>query len=181
LANESKRSTWVDGLHPKRKKEFHSLCLEQQKLVLGFPEKSRARALKTLDHDRRGLNGREHWVAGLDELRGLAADPNHLIKLAFQGRVGKVEAAVDILIDLKSGEHASVKNTDPSTYDLMAKASFLFDKHACDKIDLCAMATYFNKNPERRLLEGNYPSEDQIAQIFFTLQSGCELKNQRKM
>jgi DNA-binding XRE family transcriptional regulator len=162
-AGEDKEK-WLRGLHPKQESAFNALPKEHQLLVLNGSEKFRKVALRTLDYMRRGINGRNQWVNGLEQLQQLLRDRLHPLMLMVDGKTHDVEAMLDILIDFNAGEHANTKNTDPFIYSLIAKASDRYKDNRYDLMDVMGIVTYFEKHPECRPLRGRYPDEQQIAQ-----------------
>lgn len=176
---ETDNTSWIDSLHPKRQGEFRALSPEHQAMVMARGVRTRRNALRVLDHQRRGLDGREHWVNGLEQLKDFIAEPTHLLRMAFAGNVDAVEAAVDILIDFQAGEHDSVRHTDPYIHGLMRQALSNFDLHGHGGMDLVAMAQYFKENPDRKPLTGRYPDAQQVAKKK-ALRVGARLKSRRR-
>lgn len=177
ISEDEKR--WVEELHPKLLADFNALSEEHQDIVLGTPLKSRRKALRVLDYARRGINGREKWVVGLENLELFLKDHAHFLKLIFRGEVEKVEAMTDILLDFSLGEHETVKQNDPSIYDLMFRCYEKFCLHGYDKVDALALSEYFLENPSRRPLPGKYPSEKLVAQKA-ALRFGAKFKEMRR-
>jgi DNA-binding XRE family transcriptional regulator len=157
-------SAWLDGLHPKLGDAFRRLCEEHQLLVLNAPPKLRRRALRTLDYKRRGINGRNKWVNGLENLGGLLNTHTYFLMLMLNGKTSDVESVIDIIIDFNTGEHESTRQTDPVIYDLISQANNKYRQHGYDKLDVMEISRYFKKHPEYRPLKGRYPDEQQIAQ-----------------
>lgn len=170
---------WIHSLHQKRQKEFFSLPAQHQSLIMSRSERNRRSALRVLDHDRRGINGREYWVTGLNHLEAFMKDVNHFFKLTFDGKVADVEAMTDILIDFQMGDHDNIKNTDPFLYDLISKAAAKFKLNTYDCLDGVAMALYFKKHPERRPFKSRFPSAQEIAQKK-AMKVGVDIKTRRR-
>jgi len=170
---------WLKGLHPKLLADFSALSGEHQGIVLSSPLRARRKALRVLDYARRGINGREKWVCGLENLECFLKDHNYFLKMIFAGQTKDAEAMADILLDFSLGEHDSVKQTDPSIYDLMSRAYEKFRLHGYEKIDAVSAAKYFQKNPSKRPLVGKYPSEKEIAQKM-AWRFGVKLKDARR-
>ena len=170
---------WLNSLHPKLLADFSSLSSEHQGMILSSPLRARRKALRVLDYTRRGINGREKWVCGLENLECFLKDHRHFLKMIFAGQTKDAEAMADILLDFSLGEHDHIKQTDPSIYDLMSRTHEKFRLHGYEKIDTVSAAEYFQKNPSKRPLVGKYPSEQEVAQKM-ALRFGVKLKETRR-
>lgn len=140
---------WASKLHQKHKKELLELPEEYLLVVKSRKnDKNRYTALSTLDHLHRGINSRNHWVTGLENLNEFYKNPGYFQQLANANERDDLEAMLDILIDFEIGLHDNVKNTDPCIFSLMEKTHAKFKQQGYDCIEaLYDWVDYFKKKP----------------------------------
>lgn len=172
-------NAWVCGLPEKRQEEFFNLRDEEQALIIGRREQTRYTALRHLDHLRRGINSRNHWVEGVEQLQALVRNPYQPFTLSFDGKILEIEALIDILIDFRQGLHNNTKNTDPMLYRLIQDGNGIWQRLGYDKKNFMGLAKYFQDHPEARPFPGRYPSVKEMAEKA-ALRAGARMKRLRK-
>ena len=107
--------------------------------LLKGPKDSFQDGLSLLDHQNRGLDGRQMWLDGLRYARTFTQNPVIIWEWIANCDLYGIDAMVGNMLAYRRGKLDSTRHTDPPTWHVLSELNKIWGKLGFDALDYPAM------------------------------------------